>query len=64
MKSTASHLAAFVLGLVIGAVAVSKGCPPWPVPAGTPTAQATQNAPAPASSAAPAGATNAAEAKR
>lgn len=33
MKSTASHLAAFALGLLVGAVAVQKGCPPVPAPA-------------------------------
>ena len=33
MKNTFSHLAAFVLGVLVGALAVSKGCPPWPVPA-------------------------------
>lgn len=51
MKSTASHLAAFVLGLLVGAVAVSKGCPPVPAPAAhvappvtAPTAPSTTNA--------------------
>lgn len=33
MKNTFSHLAAFALGVLVGALAVSKGCPPIPVPA-------------------------------
>lgn len=33
MKNAFSHLAAFVLGVLVGALAVSKGCPPVPVPA-------------------------------
>lgn len=33
MKSAASHLAAFALGVLVGAIAVTKGCPPVPAPA-------------------------------
>jgi hypothetical protein len=49
MKSAASHLAAFALGVLVGALAVTKGCPPVPVPADTNPPPAT----APASTGAP-----------
>lgn len=47
MKRALSHVGSFLLGVVVGAVMASKGCPPVPAPAGKPeTNPPPQTAPA------------------
>lgn len=36
MKKTLSHLAAFVLGVLVGGLLVTHACPPTPAPASQP----------------------------